>query len=55
MYRTNPRKLTAKIPIFLLSLEPKARRLPPGDGLVTYIFPKLAAMLAIDQSNELAA
>ena len=31
-----------------------ARRLPPHDGLVTYIFPKLAAMLAIDQSTELA-
>lgn len=31
-----------------------ARRLPPNDGLITYIFPKLAAMLAIDQSTELA-
>ena len=39
----------------MLSLESEARRLPPNDGLVTYIFPKLAAMLAIDQSNELAA
>lgn len=53
--RTNPRKPTIKIPIVLLSLESEARRLPPNDGLVTYIFPKLAAMLAIDQSNELAA
>jgi hypothetical protein len=44
-----------KIPILLLSIEAEARRLPPNDGLVTYIFPKLAAMLAIDQSNELAA
>jgi hypothetical protein len=43
-----------KIPILLLSIEAEARRLPPNDGLVTYIFPKLAAMLAIDQSNELA-
>jgi hypothetical protein len=55
IHRTNPRKPTAKIPILLLSLEPEARRLPPSDGLVTYIFPKLAAMLAVDQSNELAA
>lgn len=39
----------------MLALEEEARRLPPNDGLVTYIFPKLAAMLAMDQSNELAA
>ena len=39
----------------MLALEAEARRLPPHDGLLTYIFPKLAAMLAIDQSNELAA
>lgn len=55
IHRTNPQKQTVKIPILLLSLEAEARRLPPNDGLVTYIFPKLAAMLAIDQSNELAA
>jgi hypothetical protein len=55
IHRVNPRKPAVKIPILLLSLEPEARRLPPNDGLVTYIFPKLAAMLAIDQSNELAA
>lgn len=55
IHRTNPRKPTVKIPIVLLSVESEARRLPPNDGLVTYIFPKLAAMLAIDQSNELAA
>jgi hypothetical protein len=55
IHRTNPRKPTVKIPILLLALEAEARRLPPHDGLLTYIFPKLAAMLAIDQSNELAA
>lgn len=55
IHRTNPRRPTVKIPILLLALESEARRLPPNDGLVTYIFPKLAAMLAIDQSNELAA
>jgi hypothetical protein len=39
----------------MLALEPVERRQPPNDGLVTYIFPKLAAMLAIDQSTALAA
>ena len=52
--RTNPSRRTASHEILLLSLEPAHRRQAPYDGLVTYIFPKLAAMLAIDQSNELA-
>lgn len=52
--RTNPSRRTASFDILLLSLEPASRRQAPYDGLVTYIFPKLAAMLAIDQSNELA-
>jgi hypothetical protein len=43
------------VPILLLPLEPVERRQPPNDGLVTYIFPKLAAMLAIDQCTALAA
>ena len=55
IHRTKPRQPTVKIPILLLALEPEARRLSPNDGLITYIFPKLAAMLAIDQSNGLAA
>lgn len=42
------------MPILLLALEPEARRHAPADGLVSFIFPKLAAMLAMDQSNELA-
>jgi hypothetical protein len=53
--RTHPRKPTKTVPILLLPLEPIQRRQPPNDGLVTYIFPKLAAMLAIDQSTALAA
>jgi hypothetical protein len=53
--RTHPRRPTKTVPILLLPLEPFERRLPPNDGLVTYIFPKLAAMLAIDQSTALAA
>src|SRR6266516_7063685 len=53
--RTHPRRPTKTVPILLLPLEPIERRQPPNDGLVTYIFPKLAAMLAIDQSTALAA
>lgn len=52
--RTNPSRRTSSFDILLVSLEPGSRRQAPHDGLVTYIFPKLAAMLAIDQSNELA-
>ncbi|KIW23360.1 uncharacterized protein PV07_11567 [Cladophialophora immunda] len=40
--------------VVLCPLEPAARRLPPNDGLVAFIFPKLAAMLAINQSAALA-
>lgn len=36
------------------TIESAARRAPPNDGLVTFIFPKMAAMLAINQSTELA-
>ena len=52
--RTHPRRPTKTVPILFLPLEPVQRRQPPNDGLVTYIFPKLAAMLAIDQSTALA-
>ena len=44
-----------KVQILLLALEASARRLPPNDGLVSYIFPRLAAMLAMDQSTALAS
>ncbi|KAL9108337.1 MAG: hypothetical protein Q9227_006936 [Pyrenula ochraceoflavens] len=43
-----------KLPILRLGIEDPARRLPPNDGLVSYIFPKLAAMLAMDQASQLA-
>ena len=36
------------------SIEPPARRLPTHDGLVTFIFPKMAAMMALSQSATLA-
>lgn len=37
----------------MLSLEDRGRRNLPNDGLVTLIFSRLAAMLAIDQAQEL--
>ncbi|KAI9734519.1 MAG: hypothetical protein M1834_002119 [Cirrosporium novae-zelandiae] len=51
--RTHPLKPRLSVPIMILHLEPPSRRLPPADGLVTTIFPKLAAMLAIDQAAEM--
>lgn len=37
----------------MLSLEDRKRRNPPNDGLVSLIFSRLAAILAIDQAEEL--
>lgn len=37
----------------MLSLEDRNRRNPPNDGLVSLIFSRLAAMLAIEQAQEL--
>ncbi|KAH0542829.1 hypothetical protein FGG08_002783 [Glutinoglossum americanum] len=36
------------IPVITLDLEPPSRRLPPNDGLITLIYPKIAAMMALD-------
>ena len=55
IHRMRPSKAMVKVPVLFLALESERRRLPPHDGLVSCIFPKLAAMLAIDQSSELAA
>jgi hypothetical protein len=52
--KTCPRKATSTRDVVLCPLEPPARRQPPNDGLVAFIFPKLAAMLAINQSASLA-
>lgn len=49
-----PRKSTLRCEVSVNSIEPPARRTPPNDGLVTFIFPKMAAMLAINQSTALA-
>ncbi|KAJ9640605.1 hypothetical protein H2204_003234 [Knufia peltigerae] len=52
--KTCPRKATSTRDVVLCPLEPPSRRQPPNDGLVAFIFPKLAAMLAINQSAALA-
>lgn len=51
--RNHPTLENVQYPIMLLALENRARRLPPMDGLVSMIFPKLAAMLAMDQATKL--
>jgi hypothetical protein len=38
----------------MLKLEDQRRREPPNDGLVSILFSRLAAMLAIDEAEELA-
>lgn len=52
--KISPRKTSLKCEVSVNSIEPPARRSPPNDGLVTFIFPKMAAMLAINQSTALA-
>ena len=50
--KTSPGKKNASCEILQSTLEPQERR--EHDGLVTMIFPRLAAMLAIDQATELS-
>ncbi|KAF7586648.1 hypothetical protein BBP40_008539 [Aspergillus hancockii] len=52
--RTNPSKPNSSIPIMMLKLEDQRRREPPNDGLISILFSRLAAMLAIDEAEELA-
>ncbi|RAQ46668.1 conserved proline-rich protein [Aspergillus flavus] len=51
--RTNPSKPNSSIPIMMLKLEDR-RREPPNDGLVSILFSRLAAMLAIDEAEAFA-
>ncbi|KAL1969614.1 hypothetical protein VTN77DRAFT_8167 [Rasamsonia byssochlamydoides] len=51
--RTHPLKPNRSVQVMMLKLEDRARRQPPHDGLVTVIFSKLAAMLAVEQAAEL--
>ncbi|KAL4897275.1 hypothetical protein BDV59DRAFT_87159 [Aspergillus ambiguus] len=52
--RANPSQPKSNVPIMTIKLEDHRRREPPNDGLVTQLFSRLAAMLAIDQAGELA-
>ncbi|KAL4741193.1 hypothetical protein BDV11DRAFT_183519 [Aspergillus similis] len=52
--RGNPSIPNSNIPIMMLQLEDRRRREPPNDGLVSHLFSRLAAMLAIDQATELS-
>lgn len=52
--RGNPTTPDSSIPVMMLQLEDRRRREPPNDGLVSHLFSRLAAMLAIDQAAELA-
>lgn len=51
--RNHPLKPNRSVQVMMLKLEDRARRQPPHDGLVTIIFSKLAAMLAVEQAAEL--
>ncbi|KAL4907986.1 hypothetical protein BDW74DRAFT_148353 [Aspergillus multicolor] len=52
--RGNPSIPNNSIPIMMLQLEDRRRREPPNDGLISHLFSRLAAMLAIDQATELS-
>ncbi|PLN85733.1 hypothetical protein BDW42DRAFT_131360 [Aspergillus taichungensis] len=52
--RSNPSRPNSNIPVMMLKIEDRQRRKPPNDGLVSLLFSRLAAMLAIDQAEESA-
>ncbi|KAL4931160.1 uncharacterized protein BDV17DRAFT_22034 [Aspergillus undulatus] len=54
LMRGNPCIPNSNIPIMMLQLEDRRRREAPNDGLVSHLFSRLAAMLAIDQATELS-
>ncbi|KAI9759497.1 MAG: hypothetical protein M1835_000362, partial [Candelina submexicana] len=49
--RRNPTKGVI-VPVVTLTLESPSRRLPPQDGLITLIYPKLAALMALDKATS---
>ncbi|KAL2834934.1 hypothetical protein BDW59DRAFT_1295 [Aspergillus cavernicola] len=60
-YSTNELSITRgspsipnSIPVMMLQIEDRCRREAPNDGLVSHLFSRLAAMLAIDQATELS-
>ncbi|OGE50493.1 hypothetical protein PENARI_c016G07776 [Penicillium arizonense] len=52
--RSDPSRPNNDVPIMMMSLEDRIRREHPNDGLVTLLFSRLAAMLAIDQAEEIS-
>ncbi|KAH1492351.1 hypothetical protein LV164_004297 [Aspergillus fumigatus] len=52
--RAHPMKPHSSVSVMMLKLEDRKRRLPPNDGLVTLLFSRLAAMLAISEAEEVA-
>ncbi|KAJ5950310.1 uncharacterized protein N7479_008723 [Penicillium vulpinum] len=52
--RCDPSRPNHDVPIMMMSLEDRIRREHPNDGLVTLLFSRLAAMLAIDQAEEVS-
>ncbi|CEJ56137.1 hypothetical protein PMG11_02358 [Penicillium brasilianum] len=52
--RGAPCKPNSDVPIMTLSLEDRGRREHPHDGLVALLFSRLAAMLAIEQADEIS-
>ncbi|GLI72874.1 hypothetical protein PoHVEF18_001058 [Penicillium ochrochloron] len=52
--RGAPSKPNSDVPIMTLSLEDRGRREHPHDGLVALLFSRLAAMLAIEQADEIS-
>ncbi|KAE8556868.1 hypothetical protein EYB25_001574 [Talaromyces marneffei] len=53
LLRNHPLKRNRGVQVMALDFENPSRRQPPNDGLVTVIFSKLAAMLAVEQAAEL--
>ncbi|GAQ04187.1 hypothetical protein ALT_1508 [Aspergillus lentulus] len=52
--RAHPMKPNSSVSVMMLKLEDRKRWLPPNDGLVTLLFSRLAAMLAIGEAEEVA-
>ncbi|CAG8354424.1 unnamed protein product [Penicillium salamii] len=52
--RGDPSKANNEVPIMMMNLEDRIRREHPNDGLVTLLFSRLAAILAIDQAEEIS-
>ncbi|EKV16413.1 putative proline-rich protein [Penicillium digitatum] len=52
--RCDPSRPNHEVSIMMMSLEDRIRREHPNDGLVTLVFSRLAAMLAIDQAGEIS-